>query len=58
MSVDTGGAELTFSTRLHAPAWTLKKQKNECIANKISEFLKFSNLKNLDFFGKHVVGEH
>ena len=35
-----------------------KKSKNECVANKISEILKFSNLKNLDFFGKYIVGEH
>ena len=35
-----------------------KKSKNECIPNNISEFLKFSNLKNLDFSGKYVVGEH
>ena len=27
MSVVTGIDEFTFSTRLHAPAWTLKKQK-------------------------------
>ena len=34
------------------------KSKNECITNNISEFLKFSNPKNLEFSGKYIVCEH
>ena len=37
-------AELFCVQRLDA-----KKSKNECVANKISEILNFSNLKNFDF---------
>ena len=51
-------AELKISDKFCAHLQDAKKSKNECITNKISETLKFSNLKNLDFFGKYIVGEH
>ena len=38
MSVVTGIDELTSSTRLHAPAWTLKKQKMNALQIKFQKF--------------------
>ena len=51
-------AEVKISDKFCAHLQDAKKSKNECTTNKISETLKFSNLKNLDFLGKCVVGEH